>query len=388
MIERLDTEEKRKIARKYFDKMEWEELREATIKSRMLTAKPFLDFVKDPEKITKEDVRAYVKWLRKKGVTENTLRLRVLNLKKFLEFAGFPDLLDGFKPKKVKRKLPLDNVLNPEDIKEMVKYAKIQRDRAILMCLWDTGARVGELRTLRVRNVDFDSYGGTVMLAKGNGSEDGQKTGQRRIRIIDAVPDLQAWLNMHPYRNDPKAPLFPAVYDGKVNFISERRVDAILKYMKKKAEIQKDVSPHKIRHARLTHLAKQGLNEMELRIFAGWEDDSPMPAVYVHMAGGDVEKKLLKMAGIDVEEDREEVKSLEPVVCPRCDRKNPFDAKFCNCGQVLNVKAALEFEEVKDVLREELSVGERLLAKLEAFERMQDEMHALRKEVKLLRTKS
>jgi ribosomal protein L40E len=200
---------------------------------------------------------------------------------------------------------------------------------------------------------------------------------------------------MHPYKDDPNAPLFPAVYDGKVNPISGKRVDTMLRQLRAKAEIRKDVSPHKIRHARLTHLAKLGLIEMELRIFAGWEDDSHMPAVYVHMAGGDVEKKLLKLAGIEIDEDENEIKSLEPKVCPRCERKNPFDARFCNCGQILDPKTALEVDEVKEVLRKKLPVKDRLLTKLESFERMQADMKeykkkidALEQEVALLRQKN
>lgn len=353
MINDLESKEKQKIARKYVEDMKWKGLRDPTIKSRMLSAVQFLKLVDDPKKITKEDVKKYANYLRDKKVSLNTLRLRLLNLKKFLEFLGYPDLLDGFKPPKVKNRLPVDNVLTPEDIKNMLKYAKTQRDRALLMLMWDSGARIGEITSLKIKNVEFDNYGGVVILPN---KSDKLKTGQRRIRLIDSVPDLKLWLNMHPLKDKPEAPLFLSQLGRP---LSDRQIDTILRQLAKKAKIKKDVSPHKIRHARLTFLAKMGLNEVELRIFAGWEDDSPMPAVYVHLAGGDVEKKLLRLAGIDIEEDKAEVKSLEPKICPRCGQKNPFDAKYCNCGQLLDVKEGITLQ------KEDVKSLEERIAKLE-----------------------
>jgi hypothetical protein len=44
------------------------------------------------------------------------------------------------------------------------------------------------------------------------------KTEVRRIRIIDAVPDLQLWLNMHPRGNDPKTPLWITPKDSALGY--------------------------------------------------------------------------------------------------------------------------------------------------------------------------
>lgn len=42
---------------------------------------------------------------------------------------------------------------------------------------------------------------------------------------------------------------------------------------------------------------------MELRLVAEWEKNSAMPEVYVHLSGGDIERKMLENAGlIDIDE--------------------------------------------------------------------------------------
>ena len=51
-----------------------------------------------------------------------------------------------------------------------------------------------------VGNVEFDQYGG-IMVVDG-------KTGQRRLRLTACVGDLQAWINVHPMKENPNAPLF------------------------------------------------------------------------------------------------------------------------------------------------------------------------------------
>ena len=96
-----------------------------------------------------------------------------------------------------------------------------------------------------------------------------------------------------------------------------------MKYVARKLGMTNPIHPHAIRHDRLTVLTrsygkKQGLSEMELRLVAGWEKNSAMPEVYVHLSGADVERKLLENAGlVDDASDRMDT-ALEPRQCPRC----------------------------------------------------------------------
>lgn len=61
---------------------------------------------------------------------------------------------------------------------------------------------------MRTLDVTIDRYGAMIT----------GKAGMRRIRIIDAVPDLQLWLNMHPRDDAPNAPLWITPKGGALSY--------------------------------------------------------------------------------------------------------------------------------------------------------------------------
>lgn len=70
-----------------------------------------------------------------------------------------------------------------------------------------------------------------------------------------------------------------------------------------------------------------------------------MAAVYVHLSGRDVDKSLLKLNGIAVEDEKRE-QQLKVQTCHRCKEKNSPASKFCSrCGSPLDIRTALELDE-------------------------------------------
>ena len=249
------------------------------------------------------------------------------------------------KSKQPKNNLPVDALLLPEDTLKLRDTTQNQRDRALVMLLWDSAARKGELLGINVGHIQPDKYGATVIVRG--------KTGERRIRLIDCVPDLQLWLNMHPDRNNPESPLFVTErkYNDKYRRLDGQTVNNILNSLAEKAGIMKNVYPHAFRHGKLTDLSKHGFNEMELRIFAGWTKESQMPATYLHLSGADIEKKILANNGIIEDELNKPVCSLQPVTCPRCSTKNPVGSKYCSCcSMVLDQKVAVAMDTDKSYI--------------------------------------
>jgi integrase len=61
----------------------------------------------------------------------------------------------------------------------------------------------------------------------------------------------------------------------------------LIKDLAKNASIEKRVHPHLFRHTRLTELAKD-FTKSELKVIVG---------IYVHLSGGDIEKKMLEKHG-------------------------------------------------------------------------------------------
>lgn len=345
-ILRLD-EKNAGILDKYRRALELQQLGQLTVNGylwKIFTALEHMKF-KPLDEVNKGDLQDYIIF-RRNNNKQRTVNGDIIALRKFFDWLKPKnDFFENIKVKQPKSYLPVDQLITVDDVKSMLSACKRQRDRAWLMMLWDTGCRLDEVLSRNINHVQFDEYGATMIV-------DG-KTGMRKVRLIDSLPDLRLWLNQHPMKNNPNAPLFVTErrYDHKEGKIMEERrldhntIQNTLKTISRLARIKKNVHAHALRHARLTHFVKQGFMESELRILAGWTGGSNMAAIYVHLAGADVDKKLLIKNGLMTNDEELIFKTLKPGKCPRCSNENPVDAKFCNvCGFVLDRVIAKEVE--------------------------------------------
>lgn len=311
-------------------------------------------FLRKPfEEATREDLEAYLD-----DVSARRAPTTVATTKQFLKSfykrllqhdgAGHPKVVSWIRLRSLTSagKLPSD-LLTAEEVKRLVEAASNARDRALLMVLYDSGARASELLGMHVGDVEFDAYGARAMLRG--------KTGMRKIRLIDSVPDLQAWLEVHPRRKHPTAPLWqscrirernaPLRYDG---------LRKILRTARDRAGLDKRVHAHLFRHSRMTELAKT-LTPAEQTVFAGWRPGSSMAQIYVHLSGEDVDAKLLEKAGLLMRNEQGQRSALEGQACPRCQEKNSAAAGYCSrCTMPLADEKAREWETQQELLRRHL----------------------------------
>ncbi len=228
-----------------------------------------------------------------------------------------------------------EEVLSPEEVEALVKATDNVKHKAIIAVLYEGALRASELCSLRMKDLGHTKYGFRIRVAG--------KTGVRTIPPRDSAPYIRSWLQIHPDPSDPNSPLFTSKGKKPMNRLVLRQ---IVSRMAEKAGLGRKVHPHTLRHTRLTHLASK-LTEQELKIFAGWTQDSSMASVYVHLSGRDVERAILKVYGMEEaeKEDEERAQPLKPQVCPRCGYVNPKDAKFClRCGYPLSAEAVREVE--------------------------------------------
>ncbi|ABE53174.1 site-specific integrase [Methanococcoides burtonii] len=315
--------------------------KETTINTKLWKVYTFLKHHdnKKINEITKKDIESYILF-RRKNNKPKTVHNDIVDLRLFFKWLK-PDntFFEDIKTRTPKNHLPTKEIIVPADVKKLIPACKTQRDRAIIMTLWDSAARATEVLNLNIGHVEIDKYG-AVIVVEG-------KTGMRRIRLIEAVPDLQAWINQHPYKNNPESPLFVTFRNtgNEPKRLDIRTVQNTLKKVAEDAGIKKNIHPHAFRHGKLTDLVKRGFKETELRIIAGWEADSKMPATYIHLSGDDVEKKLLASYGIIEDEIKKEKLELKPIECPRCKTLNPHDSKYCSsCSMVLDIKTAVKLD--------------------------------------------
>ena len=206
------------------------------------------------KKLAKSDlIDFFEKW---KAYKSACIKVSVKAFYKWLYGGTYPEQVSWLKTHGFeRRKLPSD-ILTQEEVKKLADSTLNPRDRALIMLLYESGARAGELIGLNIRDLTFDEYGAVIML-------DG-KTGMRRVRVLDSVPDLKVWLNNHPNSKNPDAALFPELR-GKFNRLGNHATLAhILKSAKMRSGLQKRIYPHIFRHSRATHLAKD-FTEQELK---------------------------------------------------------------------------------------------------------------------------
>ena len=295
--------------------------------------------------VVKEDIIELVQKIERKSdyteYTKHDYKLTVKKLFRFIEGTeDYPEKVRWIKltTKKNAHKLP-EELLIEDEVNRMAEVARTPRDRALVLVLYDSGCRIGEMLSLKIRNVQFDNYGAVLIV-------DG-KTGMRRVRVIASASALANWISIHPLRDNTDASLWISLGTNSRDLpLKHRTACELLKTLAKKAGIKKRIYPHLFRHSRATHLANH-LTEAQLKQHFGWVQSSDMASTYVHLSGRDVDRALLKLNGMEVSEEKDE-KSFRALICPRCKGRNSPDAKFCTqCGLCLDVKTAIEIDETR-----------------------------------------
>lgn len=294
------------------------------------------------EEATVEDIKDLVYRVERSGYSPWTKHDYKVALKKFykwLKGGEYPPEVKWVKTTlKAKDGLLPEDLLTEEEVMRLVNAADSPRDKAFIITLYESGARIGELGSMLIRDVKFEE-GYTALTLKG-------KTGSRRVIVVASTPYLMAWIQNHPLRGRPNAPLW--VNMGTVNRYEPMSYPALAKTLRaaaEKAGLKKKVHPHKLRHSRATFLASK-LTEAQMSQLFGWRQGSKMPSIYVHLSGRDLDEAVLGVYGL--KKRSEEEPKLKPKICPRCQTSNQFDAKFCvKCGLALDVKTAMEVEETR-----------------------------------------
>ena len=149
------------------------------------------------------------------------------------------------------------------------------RDRTMLEVLYATGLRVSELVNLRLAQVNLNQ-GVIRILGKGN-----------RERLIPLGEEAVRWLKASP-RGARKDILLDRSTDC---VFPTRRGDRmtrqafwhIIKRYARKAGVDRDLSPHTLRHAFATHLLNHGADLRVVQMLLGHSDLSTTQ-IYTHVA--------------------------------------------------------------------------------------------------------
>jgi site-specific recombinase XerD len=172
------------------------------------------------------------------------------------------------------RKLPV--VLSKEEVKRMVELAPNNRYKILVLLLYGCGLRVSEIYKLRRSEIDLDRKMLHIRSSKGG------KDRYVPISAILVVPLRQM------FKSQPGAkflfPGFNAV--RKMDFetgLSKRTIHAAISGLARKAAIEKQVSPHTLRHTFATHLLEDGLDIVSIKELLG-HSSIHTTLIYLHVA--------------------------------------------------------------------------------------------------------
>jgi len=250
---------------------------------------------------------------------------------------GDPPETKNIKIRKVQDKISREDLLTESDLTRLLySCGDHLRDKAFIDCHLEAGTRPGEILNLKIKHVELDKIGAILKV-------DG-KTGARTIRLIRSVPNLSLWLNTHPMKNNPDAPLWinqsSRGFGEPMSYFSAYQM---IKRRSKKAELSKRVYLNLFRHTEATETANF-MTEAQMRARHGWTPYSKMPGRYVHLNNSDVEEAILSRYGLS--NKKEESKQQLPKLCSICDTHNSHDSTICiKCAKPLDLETALKLEE-------------------------------------------
>lgn len=328
------------------------------------------------EKAEKDDIVRLVAKVERKGLADWTKRDYRVILKQFYKWLrnwedGTPPEVRWIKKTtKAENKRPIlpKHLLTPEEKAALVEAAVNPRDRALLEVFLESGRRLSEILTLHIGDIEFDQMGARLSIHGKKGSD--------FARIISSAPSLRLWLDFHPLRENPDAPVWIGIGNRNVNGqMAYSAAAAALKKIAKRAGIKKRIFYYLLRHTRIDET--QGiLTESQQCMMFGWQFGSRMPAVYMKRYGKHIDNAQAVMNGV-ANTQTKPAELQKPVACARCNLENsPYSDSCQRCGMSLKVKFGVQFEDRKknaeELLYDILNDSE----KLEKLRRFLAESHS------------
>jgi integrase/recombinase XerD len=221
--------------------------------------------------IDSERLRAYQLFLARRrdarsgrAIGPATRNLYVTAVRELLKYArhrrglDVPDPADALPRAKERdveiRRLGRDEYTRLRDAVDLAKPAGL-RDRAIIEALFGSGARVSEIAALTIRAVDLKRREVEVV---GKGA---------KSRLVLLTEEAAAWIERYlATRRDDCPALFVTVKAKTVRGLSVRQIERIVERAAMRAGLPFRVSPHWLRHSRLTIVARHSGVEVAQRV--------------------------------------------------------------------------------------------------------------------------
>lgn len=227
--------------------------------------------VEDVKGISVTDLNSYIIYMENNKMSMATISRNIASIKSFFLFllkngVVEKDCAEQLKPPKIEKKPP--QILTVEEINLLLKQPSKQspkevRDKAMLELLYATGMRVSELVSLKLEDINL-TLG--YIICRDNGKD----------RVIPIENAAKAALENYTknYRDGlckDSEYLFSNLHGSQM---TRQGFWKIIKSYAKKAGIDKDITPHIIRHSFASHLVSNGADLKAVQEMLGHSDIS------------------------------------------------------------------------------------------------------------------
>lgn len=230
------------------------------------------NFSSNPSHIKESTLKKFVYKISKEIKPSSQARI-ISGIKRFFDFLILENILnenplENIETPKIGSKLPttltvkeIDKLIDSIDIKSKNKI----RNKAIIEILYSCGLRVSELITLKVSDLYFNE---SIIKVIGKGNK------ERFVPISKgAINYIEKYLNeIRIFQKIKKGSEDTLFLNERGSGLSRVMIYIILNDLKIKAEINKKIGPHTLRHSFATHLLENGADLITIQNMLGHEN--------------------------------------------------------------------------------------------------------------------
>lgn len=239
-------------------------LSDASLYNYRLELTKFSAFIqKKLEDITTMDIRMYLAKYAKENLKIATMATKIATLKSFFNWLENEDYIHKSPTKKIKQpkaEKRLRKALTVEELEIVREACETLRERALVEFLYCTGCRLDEAVQLNRDSIDWQNLSVRV-IGKGN-----------KERKVYITPKGKHYLQKYLMsRLDDCEALFVTVRKT-IKRLSDRSIERIISDIGKRTSLNKPIFPHLLRHTTATLMLDNGADLVTVQHILGHED--------------------------------------------------------------------------------------------------------------------
>ncbi len=224
-------------------------------------------------KVTEETITDYMEYLREENKKESTISRSLASIRSFYQYLIRTkkikkDPTSKIESPKINKRVP--NILTSKEVELLLEQPKDvdlkgTRDKAMLEFAYATGMRVTEMISLNIDDVKLDEG---YVVCKGRNKSRNIPLGSMSLKALkEYMEDSRPYL----IRDEEEPALFVNISGTR---LTRQGFWKIVKYYKEQAHIEKDITPHVLRHSFATHLLQNGAELKAIQTMLGHSDIS------------------------------------------------------------------------------------------------------------------